>query len=158
LQFIRSNLNVLAEFACNSTQSLPLHHVGKKGAVTPQSRANASFVPKRSLTDDPFKLAVEAFLDNSFARPAFARQRHLCRPLQCVHGVAALLTRGTRQAGVRIWDLLPTQKRALSSAPEKTSTVLENLKRARELWWESRLTLCLKHQRWNVAVQESASP
>lgn len=63
--------------------------------------------------------------------------------------------------GVRLWDVLPAQN--VPSAPllEELRQVLKqgvNLKRARELWWSSRQTMCLDNQQWDTAAQEVVSP
>jgi len=63
--------------------------------------------------------------------------------------------------GVRLWDVLPAQNMPSAAFLEELRQVLKqgaNLKRARELWWESRQTLCLNHQRWDMAAQEAVSP
>lgn len=63
--------------------------------------------------------------------------------------------------GVRLWDVLPAQNMPSAALLEELRQVLKqgaNLKRARELWWESRQTLCLNHQRWDMAAQEAVSP
>lgn len=63
--------------------------------------------------------------------------------------------------GVRLWDVLPAQNMPSAALLEELRQVLKqgaNLKRARELWWESRQTLCLNHQQWDMAAQEAVSP
>lgn len=64
-------------------------------------------------------------------------------------------------AGVRLWDVLPAQAIPSASLLEELRQVLKqsaNLKRARELWWSSRQTLCLNNQQWDAAAQEVVSP
>lgn len=63
--------------------------------------------------------------------------------------------------GVRLWDVLPEKNMPTAALLEDLRQVLKqnaNLKRARELWWDSRRTLCLSNQQWDTAAHEVVSP
>ena len=65
------------------------------------------------------------------------------------------------RGGVRLWDVLPAQNMPSTTLLEALRQVLKqaaNLRRARELWWRSRHTLCLDNLQWDTAAQEVVSP
>ena len=62
---------------------------------------------------------------------------------------------------VRLWDVVPAQGSPSTSLLEELRQVLkksENLKKARELWWKSRQTVCLENQHWDASAQAVVSP
>ncbi len=62
---------------------------------------------------------------------------------------------------VRLWDVLPVQATPSISLLEDLRQVVmqpKNLKRARELWWLSRQTLCLYNQQWDTVTEEVVGP
>ena len=62
---------------------------------------------------------------------------------------------------VRLWDVVPAQRSPSASLLEELRRVLkklENLKKARQLWWRSRQTVCLENQQWDASVQAVVSP
>jgi hypothetical protein len=62
---------------------------------------------------------------------------------------------------VRLWDVLPARRSPSASLLEELRQVLKkpaNLKKARELWWKSRQTVCLENQHWDVSAQAVVSP
>ena len=62
---------------------------------------------------------------------------------------------------VRLWDVVPAQRSPSASLLEELRRVLkkpENLKKARQLWWRSRQTVCLENQHWDASVQAVVSP
>ena len=62
---------------------------------------------------------------------------------------------------VRLWDVVPAQRSPSASLLEELRRVLkkpENLKKARQLWWRSRQTVCLENQHWDASVQAVLSP
>jgi hypothetical protein len=63
--------------------------------------------------------------------------------------------------GVRLWDVVPLQDAPTASVLEDIRLTIKqapNIRRARELWWSSRQTLCLDRQLWDEAAQEAVSP
>lgn len=63
--------------------------------------------------------------------------------------------------GVRLWDVTPAQNEPNVSSLEELRQVLKqptNLRRARELWWLGRQTLCLENQQWDIDAEEVAGP
>ncbi len=62
---------------------------------------------------------------------------------------------------VKLWDVKPLQYTPTATQLEELRQVLKkpvNLKRARELWWISRQTLCLENMMWNTEEQKVVSP
>jgi hypothetical protein len=62
---------------------------------------------------------------------------------------------------VRLWDVLPAQNAPTAQLLEELRQALKqraHLKRARQLWWASRQTLCLDHQQWDTATEVVVSP
>lgn len=62
---------------------------------------------------------------------------------------------------VRLWDVLPARRAPTAALLETLRQVVmekRNLKRARELWWRSRRTLCLDHLHWDTVAQEVVRP
>ena len=54
--------------------------------------------------------------------------------------------------GVRLWDVTPAQNEPSAPLLEELRQLIKqapNLRRARELWWISRQTVCLDRQRWD---------
>ncbi|WP_223879069.1 DUF4160 domain-containing protein [Chitinimonas arctica] len=63
--------------------------------------------------------------------------------------------------GVKLWDVTPAQNEPTATSLEDLRLVLKqagNLRRARELWWSSRQTLCLENLQWDMAAGEVVSP
>lgn len=64
--------------------------------------------------------------------------------------------------GVRLWDVVPVQKKPTVAILESLRQVLQkpaNLRRARACWWQSMESVCLVNQWWDEARQEAgASP
>jgi hypothetical protein len=63
--------------------------------------------------------------------------------------------------GVRLWDVTPAQNEPSAAVLEGLRLALKqpaHLRRARELWWSSRQTLCLDNQQWDVKAEEVVSP
>lgn len=63
--------------------------------------------------------------------------------------------------GVRLWDVTPAQNEPSAALLEGLRLALKqpkNLRRARELWWRSRQTICLDNQQWDVKTEEVVSP
>ena len=59
--------------------------------------------------------------------------------------------------GVRLWDVVPARNQptvALLEAVRQTIKQPANLRRAREVWWNSLQRVCLVNQRWDAAVGE----
>jgi hypothetical protein len=62
---------------------------------------------------------------------------------------------------VRLWDVVPARRSPSASLLEELRQVLKkpaNLKKARELWWKSRQTVCLENQHWDASAQAVVSP
>jgi hypothetical protein len=62
---------------------------------------------------------------------------------------------------VRLWDVIPTKGAPEIRLLEELRQVVKadaNLRRARTLWWQSRQTLCLENQAWDLATSEVVSP
>jgi hypothetical protein len=62
---------------------------------------------------------------------------------------------------VRLWDVLPAQNAPTAQLLEELRQALKqraHLKRARQLWWASRQTLCLDNQQWDTATEAVVSP
>jgi hypothetical protein len=62
---------------------------------------------------------------------------------------------------VRLWDVLPAQNAPTAQLLEEVRHVLKqpaHLKRARQLWWVSRQTLCLHNQQWDPSAAAVVSP
>jgi hypothetical protein len=62
---------------------------------------------------------------------------------------------------VRLWDVSPVRKSPTESLLERLRNVVKqkpNLQRARELWWESRQTVCLENQMWDPIQEAVVSP
>jgi len=63
--------------------------------------------------------------------------------------------------GVRLWDVVPSQDAPTAPVLEGIRLTIKqapNMRRAREIWWSSRQTLCLDRQLWDEAAQEVVSP
>lgn len=63
--------------------------------------------------------------------------------------------------GVRLWDVTPEQNEPSAPVLESLRQALKalaNLRRARVCWWESRQTLCLDNQWWDMDAEEVVSP
>jgi len=63
--------------------------------------------------------------------------------------------------GVRLWDVTPAQNEPSAAVLEGLRLALKqpaHLRRARELWWSSRQTLCLDNQQWDIKAEEVVSP
>lgn len=63
--------------------------------------------------------------------------------------------------GVRLWDVTPAQNEPKAAMLEELRQALklpEHLRRARELWWSSRQSVCLDNQQWDVVSEEVISP
>jgi hypothetical protein len=63
--------------------------------------------------------------------------------------------------GVRLWDVEPVQNRPTDRLLEAIRQEIkkpEHLRRARELWWQSRQTLCLENKQWVIDEERLASP
>ncbi|MFM2056001.1 MAG: hypothetical protein RLY71_386 [Pseudomonadota bacterium] len=63
--------------------------------------------------------------------------------------------------GVRLWDVTPAENEPNVTVLEGLRQVIrqpDNLRRARELWWLSRQTLCLENQRWDPGAAEVVGP
>ena len=63
--------------------------------------------------------------------------------------------------GVRLWDVTPEQNEPKAAILEDLRQVLKlpaNLRRAREHWWDSRLTVCLDNQLWDTDAEEVVGP
>ena len=63
--------------------------------------------------------------------------------------------------GVRLWDVEPVQNRPTDRLLEAIRQEIkkpEHLRRARELWWQSRQTLCLENKHWVIDDERLASP
>ena len=63
--------------------------------------------------------------------------------------------------GVRLWDVTPAQtepQAALLEALRLTLRHPAHLRRAREIWWQTRQTVCLEHQQWDMAQDEVVNP
>jgi hypothetical protein len=63
--------------------------------------------------------------------------------------------------GVRLWDVIPARNEPtadLLEALRQTLRQKDNLRRARELWWRSRQTVCLENQQWDGVEEEAVSP
>jgi hypothetical protein len=62
---------------------------------------------------------------------------------------------------VRLWDVIPTNDAPAIRLLGELRQVVKadaNLRRARTLWWQSRQTLCLENQAWDLATSEVVSP
>ncbi len=62
--------------------------------------------------------------------------------------------------GVRLWDVVPLQNQPTVKQLEAIRQTLMkpvNLRRAREMWWNSMQTVCLVNQRWAANLQEVVS-
>lgn len=65
------------------------------------------------------------------------------------------------QNGVRLWDVTPNQNEPNAAVLEGLRLALrqpQHLRRARELWWNSRQTICLDNQQWDVKAEQVVSP
>ncbi|MEX8520220.1 MAG: DUF4160 domain-containing protein [Leptothrix sp. (in: b-proteobacteria)] len=63
--------------------------------------------------------------------------------------------------GVRLWDVTPAENEPNVSVLEELRQVIKqpsHLRRACELWWSSRQTLCLENQQWDSVAEEVVSP
>ena len=63
--------------------------------------------------------------------------------------------------GVRLWDVTPAKNEPCKAVLEQLRQIIkrrDNLRRAREYWWNSRKTLCLENQRWDMNACEVTSP
>lgn len=63
--------------------------------------------------------------------------------------------------GVRLLDVIPAKnepKAALLEELRQTIKHPSNLRRARELWWQTCGTLCLENQYWDGVAEEVVSP
>lgn len=63
--------------------------------------------------------------------------------------------------GVRLWDVTPVQNEPNAAVLEALRQVLKapaNLQRAREVWWNTRQTLCLENQSWDWEAEAVVSP
>jgi hypothetical protein len=63
--------------------------------------------------------------------------------------------------GVRLWDVTPAQHDPTAAVLEDLRQALKlpaHLRKARELWWHSRQTLCLENQQWDMAADEVVGP
>lgn len=63
--------------------------------------------------------------------------------------------------GVRLWDVAPAQNEPTAAVLEGLRQSLklpQHLRRARELWWSSRQSVCLENQQWNVTSEDVVSP
>jgi hypothetical protein len=63
--------------------------------------------------------------------------------------------------GVWLWDVTPSQNEPKAAVLEELRQALKqpkHLRRARELWWSSRQTICLDNQQWDATAEEVISP
>lgn len=63
--------------------------------------------------------------------------------------------------GLRLWDVTPAENEPSAAVLEELRQVIKqpsHLRRARELWWRSRQTLCLENQQWDSVAGEVVSP
>lgn len=62
--------------------------------------------------------------------------------------------------GVRLWDVTPAQNEPAAVLEDLRQALKQpaHLRKARELWWRSRQTLCLENQQWDMAADEVVSP
>jgi hypothetical protein len=73
----------------------------------------------------------------------------------------ARLEFGFWDSGVGLWDVVPARRSPSASLLEELRQVLrkpDNLKKARQLWWRSRQTVCLENQHWDPRTQAVVSP
>lgn len=59
--------------------------------------------------------------------------------------------------GVRLWDVVPARKQPTVALLEAVRQIIKqpaNLRRAREVWWNSLQRVCLVNQRWDAAAGE----
>lgn len=62
---------------------------------------------------------------------------------------------------VCLWDVVPQQKRPVVGVLENLRKSLmqpAHLRKARELWWTTRQTICLEHLQWDSVTHEVVSP
>lgn len=62
---------------------------------------------------------------------------------------------------VCLWDVVPERKAPKSNVLESLRQTLEvpgNLRRARELWWQTRQTICVDNLLWDVTDEEVVTP
>lgn len=63
--------------------------------------------------------------------------------------------------GVRLWDVSPGRNRPAEATLEALRQTLmqpAHLRKARELWWQTRQTVCLDNQQWDPKAGEVVSP
>ncbi|WP_426690152.1 hypothetical protein [Rhodanobacter ginsengiterrae] len=59
--------------------------------------------------------------------------------------------------GVRLWDVSPARNRPAEATLEALRKMLKqpvHLRKARELWWKTRQTICLENQQWDPKASE----
>ena len=62
---------------------------------------------------------------------------------------------------MRLWDVVPVRNKPNVEVLEGLRLAImvpENLRRARECWWQSKQALCLVNQVWDEQQQEVAAP
>ena len=63
--------------------------------------------------------------------------------------------------GVRLWDVIPSAQGPTVATLEELRLVLKqpaNLQKARELWWQTRQTLCLDNLLWDAKAGAVVGP
>lgn len=62
--------------------------------------------------------------------------------------------------GVSLWDVVPEQNQPTVAVLESLRQAIKkpaNLRRAREIWWNSLKRVCLVNQRWDTGADEVVS-
>lgn len=63
--------------------------------------------------------------------------------------------------GVRLWDVSPAHQQPTATLLEALRQTLlkpAHLRKAREVWWTTRQTICLENQQWDPSTEEVVSP
>jgi len=63
--------------------------------------------------------------------------------------------------GVQLWDVRPARHEpdaALLEMLRQTLKQADHLRKARELWWNSKETICVDKQQWDLKTEEVVSP